>query len=362
MDIAYRFRKPSIGVDLGTRTIKGVRLRKKRNQVYLDRYFFHDLAKTSKQFPGQADSIEPLKANIEINQLAKARAAVNLRDEDVFNFNLQLPRMKAAEMRCAVAHEIQENINIPVDELSFDYVIAERTGLQDEHDDTLPGENVRVKAYCTKREVIKERIRTLKACGLKPCAAESDVLAILAMLRFNDYISPQGNVAVFDLGESHITSALISDNELAFSKSSPIGCGDINRALSDSLLLDYREGEKIKLEHDLDQDAVDDASPGKIVDEVYFRIFKEIKETLEYFKEHLNPECRIGRILLVGGGSRIRNIDKVFELFFKIPSTIVNPFRNIQIYETSTASQDERIGKLGAYMATAVGLALRDIA
>src|ERR1700722_7321699 len=164
MKLLNYLKKPPVGVDLGSRTIKGVRLKKIKNQVVLDRYFFHDLAQPGAQYPDrsnfEANLAERLKANVELNQLTNTGVAVNIKDEDVFNFNFELPKMKDSEMRYAVAHEIQDSINIPTDELSFDYIVADAPG-------TALGEKVKVKAYCAKRDAVVQRTEILKHSKLK---------------------------------------------------------------------------------------------------------------------------------------------------------------------------------------------------
>ncbi len=355
MKLMQLFKAPAIGVDVGARTIKGVRLKRKKGHIYLDRYFFHDLAQTSSLYPEENTLEETLRANIEMTRLGNARASVNLRDEDVFSFRFDLPRLKPSEMRFAVAHEIQDSLNIPVEDLTFDYVSGENP-LQ-------PGEeNVPVQAYCARRESVLQRIRLLQRTRLRPSAVESDMLAIAAMLRFNTYVLPKQNYAVFDLGESHISMALISDLEVVHLKSGKIACGSINQALRESLDLSYLEGEELKLRHDFNQKEGGDGAAEAVIDQVYLEIFKEIKQALDLFREQSDPVTTIDRILLVGGGSQVPNIDKVFEMLFRIPATVVNPLKNIQIFPNSQAAKDDSIGKVGAFMATAVGLALRDVA
>lgn len=359
MNLPNIFKKPGFGLDLGSRTIKGVKLKKKNGQVFLDRFFFHDLAQTSDQYPEQSNLTETLKAKVEMSRLSNSSTAVNIQDDEVFNFNFTLPKMKESEMRFAVAHEIQDSINISIDDLSFDYIVIDDAN-------TPMGENVKVKAYCAKRDAVVARTEALKAAKLKPESVESDILALIAMLGFNDYLAPEKNYAVFDLGESHITTVLIANGELIFSKTTKSGCGLINQTLNEQLSLNYMDAEQLKVQHDFNQTtAAQDTASGRIIDHAFVEIFRDVKETIELFREQLSRTGRtdkIDKVLLVGGGSRIQNVERVFELFFKIPTTTVNPFKNIQIYESGKSAEAEEIGSIASYMGTAVGLALREIA
>jgi Tfp pilus assembly PilM family ATPase len=97
------------------------------------------------------------------------------------------------------------------------------------------------------------------------------------------------------------------------------------------------------------------------MDEVFTDIFKSIKDAIDFYRECAESHGRIDRILLVGGGSQIKGIDKINQIFFRIPTTIVNPFRNIDVFSSVDDSEHEEIAKIGPHMATAVGLALQTI-
>lgn len=357
------FRGKPIGVDLGTRTIKGIQLKRKNSYVYVEKFFFHDLSKTSDRFPDESNVAETLKANVELTELKKSWVACSLRDEDVLSMNFNLPAMKKNEMDQAVAHEISEHLNLSPDKLSFDYSVVTQTGTSAADESPIGPSEVEIKAYCVNREIVQSRLKILKEAQLKPASMESDMLAIRAMLEFNGYLDPKKSFAVFDLGESHTTSALIAKNELVFTKSSRTACGSVNKALREKLGMSYLQGEDTKIHYDFNVGAEPSAMDAKVIDETYLDLFREIKDAMDFFSEKAGEGQRVDQLLLVGGGSQIKNIERVFEMFFRIPAVVVNPFRNIEIYKSGAKAQENEqdIGTLGPYMATAVGLALTGI-
>ena len=349
------FKKQILGVDLGARTIKGVKLKKgKDGRVSLVGHFFQDLAQLSENFPEKCNRSEVLKATIETQQLSSSHAATAIRDSDVMSLVLSLPPMSDKELAQVVPQEISEQTQIAIEEHSCDYLVS-----------SAPAEDPNmtlVKAYCVKRDVVFQQMDLLKEAGLKPNSIESEMLAITAMLDFNGYIDRNEVQVVIDLGESHLTSGLIVDGSLALTRSHDVSFGKVNRELRDKCSMSYDEAEKLKLSYDFLSVPEKTVSPvNMVLDDVFTEIFKSIKETLEFYKECRESYGRIDRILLLGGGSQVIRIAAIHETFFKTPTDIVNPFRNIDIFNSTHSESNDEIAQLAPYMGTAVGLALASI-
>ena len=347
------FKKQILGVDLGTRTIKGVKLKKgKDGRVSLAGHFFQDLATTSEEFPVRNNREEAFRAAIEVQKLSSSYAATTIRDAEVMSFHLDLPKMSENEMTEAVSVEISEQAHISMADHTCDYLVTEAS--EDNPDVT------QVKAYCVKKDVVLEQMKQLKDAGLKPTSIESEMMAITAMLEFNSYLTPKEVVMVLDLGEGHVTSGLIVDGNLALTRNHEVSFGSINRALQDQLRLSYDDAEKAKVGYDF-LSVPEENAINRVMDDAFTQIFKSVKAAIDFYKDCSESGGRVDRIFLVGGGSQIKGMDKIHEIFFKIPTTLVNPFRNIDIFTGSDEDSQDDIVQLAPYMGTAVGLALNSI-
>lgn len=344
--------KPLLGVDMGSRTIKGLRLKKHKGRVFLDGYFFHDLAQTSESYPERSNAQETLKAGIEIQKLRKQTFATTVPDREVMHVALSLPKLKPAELRTAVKHELSEHTGIPIEELAFDFTVQQTQGDEQQ-------ESMNVSAYGVRRKVIDELVQTMNGASLRAAVVEPDTLAICAMLEFNKYIDQKDTYIVFDLGERHLTTTLVCAGDIKLSKSTEQGMGRINAALMEKLRISYGEAERRKLKYDFNSspNAQESAETDLIIDESYAAIFSDIKATIELFRQNLPDSSQIKQLLLVGGGSQTPNLERVFQMFFRMPTSVVNPFRNIEIF--GPQASDDKIGELAPFMATAVGSALR---
>jgi len=339
------FKKPLLGVDLGTRTIKGVQLKKSNSgKVSLVGHFFQDLSKTSNNFPAQCNRQEALKAALEIQSLTSSNAATTVKDSEVMTFNLDLPSMSDKELQQVVPQEVAEQGQLNMDEHSCDYIVYPNT----------------VKAHCVKKSVVLDQMKVLENVGLKPTNIESEMMAITAMLEFNDYLDPKEVVVVFDLGESHVNSGLIAEGVLALTRTNRASFGQVNQELTNRCELSYEQAEKVKLDYDFLIGPGEEKTPiTATLDDAFTEIFKAIKSDLEFYQECSESMMHVDRVLLVGGGSQIKSAAKVIEKFLKVPAIVVNPFRNIDIF--SNKESIEEVAELAPFMGTAVGLALASI-
>ena len=336
------FKKAMLGIDLGTRTLKGVQLCKGSNgKISLKNYFFQDLAQVSKEYPGTCNREEVLKASLETHDLIHSSTASAVKDVDVITFNLELPVMSEKEYEQVVPLEVGEQAQLNMEEHSCDYVVYPNF----------------VKAHCVKKSVVLEQMKILQEAGLKPGLIESEMMAIHAMLEFNDYLETNEVTVVFDLGDTHVNSGLISVGVLSLTRSQGVSFGRANVQLKDQCYVSFDEAETIKQKYDYILGPVTEKNEmASILDDAFTEVFKAIKTDLEYYHECSESMGRIDRVLLVGGGSQIKSAVKVIEDFLKVPAIVVNPFRNIDIFSNLVAS--EEIATLAPYMATAVGLAL----
>ncbi len=83
----------------------------------------------------------------------------------------------------------------------------------------------------------------------------------------------------------------------------------------------------------------------------------EVRRSLEF---HLGryPDASISRLVLIGGGARLRNLDAFLTQTLGVPTTVANPFAHIQVQTPKLAPG--YANENGPLCAVALGLALRD--
>lgn len=338
------FSKPKlVGIDVGSRTVKAVALKEKKGQIALDQFFFYDLADGNPRFPEGGDVGDALRAGVEIQRLEDSHSAASLPDRQMMQLELNLPVMPAGELRSAVKHELSEMTGIELGDLAFDFFV------------TSQAREISVRAFGAHKKHVDDLVKTIKEAKLQPTRVETDTIAITAALTFNKYIEEEKIYAVFDLGEQHITAALIAGGELRLSKSFDKGGGTINRSLIDRFGLNYVQAEFRKKKYDFSTASSGEHEIEQAIDEAYAGIFSDIKAALNMFAD-AGEKNKVDQILLTGGGSMAPNLPRVLEMFFKVPALVANPFRHIQLY--ADGKTDVSAAAAAPYLMTATGLAL----
>jgi type IV pilus assembly protein PilM len=341
-----------LGLDVGHRNVKGVQLSRQGSRVILDRYYFTDLAGVFPNFPRERDTAQVIKALAEIHKLAGTKTSTALSDDQVLNFDLNLPALPASEMRLAVEYEVGNIARIPESELSVDY-------WEESKGSRVEGTNLKIKAFAARRSIIDEHLEHLSDAGFRPLSIESRMLANIEALRFNEYIQALSQHVVVDIGDSQTSIGFVRNGILVSCRIEKMGSGAINEQLAARYGTDFLRAETLKAGYRVGGGATSN-SESEVLEEVYLRIFKSIKDSIDGHVEN-TVGTRIDSILLVGGGTRIQGVDEALSGIFGIPAIPANPFKKIQIYADEKSAADEQIGALAPQMATAVGLALRSI-
>jgi type IV pilus assembly protein PilM len=141
--------------------------------------------------------------------------------------------------------------------------------------------------------------------------------------------SENANASGFDIGSSL--------NENSFAEGEMMGFG---AGLGEASLVD-----------------ADEAALYTAIAPVLEELSNEVRRSLEF---HLGryPDTSFSKILLVGGGANLRNLDVYFTQNIGVPTQVANPFSFVNISDAKMS--DETIAANGPLCATALGLALRD--
>lgn len=348
--------KPRIGLDIGNRTLKALKLKKSGDKIYLERYFFYDLAEGNAKFPQVAAIEETLKALVDVAGFKKHLVSGSIDDADVSTFDLQLPKMPDSDLNEAVANEIESRINYPIEEASVDHIVLKET----ERDGEI---TLDLRAYCARMSDIKAILGVLDDASLSLDTLDVTMLANIGMLNFNGYLTDDVFNVVLDIGETKISAALVHGKKPVTTNVVPISLGAINRALQDQLKMSYLDAEKLKNSTAQKQEgaaAEASAMALNVVDGVYLEIFQQLQRSMDFFRSMAKGQP-IDKILAIGGGAQYGSVLSTIEATCGAPTIAANPFRNIEIFDKKGKSNNEKIGTLAPHMATAVGLALRGL-
>jgi type IV pilus assembly protein PilM len=351
----------SFGLDIGTQSIKCVKLKSNGNAVELVAF---DLQES------QLDPVEVLKKikhvqGADLVNISFCGAATVIR---YVNFL----RMNKGELKGALKFEAQKHIPFAVNDVNLDAEILK---------DDLPDNKMLVLIAAIKKEVIVQRIKVLEGAGLRPNVIEIDSLALVNAFNFNypKIESPENkaessaaagasqsqrlegpglasssqshkSICLLNIG-STITNVNILDNGLVrLSRDIHSGGANFTKKIMDVFELDFKAAEELKI-----SPAPDNAAKIKTcVENVLTNLASEIRTSFDYYESQ--NTASVTKIFLSGGACKISGLKEMLSAFLGIPVETWDPFKQISISETIDR---QKLDNFREQFNVAVGLALR---
>lgn len=351
-------------IDFGARSIKVAKLHKISEGYELDNYG----AKLSPQDGiANGEIFNPIAVADVLTELLREsgitdrRAIIAVTGQKVIIREIVLPIMEDKELMAGVMWEAPKYVPYDLDESIID---AEKVEEFEEKDGN---KMMRVLIVATPKNVVNPYMEVLKKARIIPKVV--DVVSSANIKIFEHYLSDkeekdkEGSMVdiILSIGASSTILTLVEKKNLKFTRNILIGGNDITEAIAKSLNITFEEAEKLKRDTEIvlgpEAEEKKKNESEKIIIKILNQITKEVRKSLSYYKTQ-SQKVKYNKIILAGGSSKIKNIDKFLSEQFELPITIGDPLKGIKIDER--AFDLGRIKKLKDSLATVIGLAMRE--
>ena len=367
--------KFSFGLDIGTQSIKCVKLKISGDDVELVGFEVED---------GQIDPREALKKikhaqGADLVNISFCGASTIIR---YVNFL----RMSKNELAGALKFEAQKLIPFSVEEVNLDAEILK---------DDLPENKMLVLIAAIKKEIISQRIGVLENVGLRVNLVDIDSLALVNAFNFNyaklevaenktasapvsssnqnpkpqgaglvspnQSPKPQGtglasssqspkSICLLNIGAG-ITNVNILDNGIVrLSRDIHFGGANFTKKLMDIFEIDFKSAEELKINPPEDKLAKTKAS----VESLFTNLASEIRTSFDYYESQ--NISSVAKIYLSGGASKMPGLKEMLGACLGLPVETWDPFKQVRIPDTINRQE---LDKFYGQFNVAVGLALR---
>jgi type IV pilus assembly protein PilM len=347
------FRKTkTLGLDMGTRKIKGVVLEQKGQDIILDSLTLHDHRMDPHAKSNSNKDVDLLKSLIDAKNLKGSKVAAAIEDREFELMITDLPPLSEEEISLAIQSKIESKAGSEIANFSFDYLkILNRKAEAEET----------YLVYYTKMNLIREIAELLENSSLVPLAIESNLHAAIESLKFNGYVNEHDTNILVDIGENHTSIGLVSKGDLIHVNNIRAGGADINESLRVKHQLNYREAEELKINFQFEKTENTEISAlNQTIEDGYSKIIVGIHDSITYLKAAFKDQM-IMNVFLIGGGANKKGIQEILEEGLNIPVHVPNALKNIQIFAHSKHNP-ETLAKVAIELHPAIGLALRGIA
>lgn len=353
-------RSSSLGVDLGSNTIKVVEIENtSRGPVILNAGISEPLSDGSIEL--LSDNLTKL---VDSRKFRAKRAIVNVptaSERSATARRIFIEHVKADIKKSEIKDRVEweaitrDYLPFPAEEAVIDYhILGEAT------QENIPG--LWVFFVAAHKDIIKERVDILRNAGLTPIAIDIDFSAILGLLNYMSLFPEDEDIAVIDIGATKTSIGIIYRRQLAFYRDISVAGNHITSQIERRLRIKRQEAEDYKLTEDLFEQVPDGAdeswravSPIESVIEERQGLYPQIRECFRYYEGDV-ANAKLTKLYFLGGTSQLRNLDKLLSHRLSIPVEIVHFLDRIPAadnFDTSEVAGKEPI------FATAIGLALK---
>ncbi len=333
-----------VGLDIGTKSIKVVQLRKKGKLTKLVGYGQIDLPENYiiegiiSETEKTAKLIKEFLAKVPWGKITATRVNMSLSESKVFTRILSLPHTDEKNRNDAVVWEANQIVPMAVSDLYIDWQLIGPNNEDPKLDDII--------FAAAPKSIVNSYIQLAELVGLEVMGIEINLSAVARAVIPNKETSE--TVLIIDLGRES-TSAAIFDQYIRVTGSILTGGDSLTQKIAETLKIDKTEAENLKLKKD-DKNAI---KVREAIDPGLTEITKEIDRMIRYYNEKINKENTITKILLCGGTASLPGLAEYFTEKLDIPTMVGNPWSNISVYPIKPVPRDE-----APLYTNAIGLAL----
>lgn len=335
----------SVGIDIGSKTIKIVELSNEGNNWKLN---------ASGVIGYQGISPENTQNDTELVSLAQAikklhkeanisskEVSIALPEPQVYTRTIKFPPLTDQEIASAVKWEAEQYIPIPITEAIIQHQVIERK------QNATPPEVV-VLLVAAPRKIIEKYVKVCQLAGLTAVGVETELIALTRAL------SPLNQtVMLVDFGARTTDIAIAKNGQLTFSRTISTAGEAFTRAVAQSMGIEYQQAEEYKRAYGLSGGQLEGKIRGAL-SSVFTIVVDEMKKAIHFYQSEEKGEVPRS-IILSGGTSGMPEALTLISKAMGIEVMIGNPFAKIAV--------DPQISKtilpFAPLYSIAVGLALR---
>jgi type IV pilus assembly protein PilM len=328
-----------IGIDLGTSSVKFVHLEQRNSDFILKNYAVKELGVSN----SEQEIASLIKGVLESFKSTGAKINLGIGGPSVVIRYVSLPQMAEADFKKSLQFEASHYIPFSIDSVNVDGCILKK----------LSDNKMLVLIAAAKKDLILQRINLLQQAGFRVSVVDIDSLALInSFLRYARQESDisKGSVALLNIGASISSINILEEGVPFLSRDIHIAGNNLTHKVADSLSVDLKEAQKIKVAPPEDKKE----KIRRAIEPVITHLVAEVRSSLDYYESQ--RVMSVSRIFLSGGGCLCFGAEEFLASSLGLPVVNWSALETFQIApDIEPAEIEKNICRLGV----AVGLALR---
>jgi len=346
----FRKKKETIGIDIGSSSIKVIQLTESEGRYTLNKFGLYELAPEIIVDGTVMDSVrcvETIQRLIKEQDISAKDAVISVSGHSVIVKRVTLPQMSEDELAESIKWEAEQYIPFDINEVNMDFqILSTFTGADGK-------QQMNVLLAAVKKDKLTDYTSLIIEAGLTPAIVDIDSFAMENMYNTNYEMNDNETIALVNIGAGITNINILQNSIFAFTRDISIGGNRYTESIQKDLGLSFGDAERIKKGEEVE--GAESLDVDSIIENVSTEITSEITRSFGYFKATMGSE-NINKVMLSGGSSKIRNLDSFLQERLELPVEFINPFRKIDIPPSFDA---EYVKSIAPHAAVAVGLGLR---
>lgn len=380
--------KASVGVDIGTNSVKVVQLKRSGSGVELEKAatvaIYPDGEKPGDPAEQRRMTVDAVKSALSQANITSKTSVSSVSGESIIVRYLQLPNMPEDELKKALQWEAEEYIPFRLDEVNIDSMVLGPSAGQDDRVDVL--------LVSAKKDLIEEHLSVIREAGLSAKTVDVDSFAFLNCYENNYDLNAGECLALINIGSEKTGISIMHDGQSRFTRDITVGGQTITTAIRSHSRCSWAEAESLKSIHganppDFDpsdtaqnmSDSLMDTIRGRVeeitgdeaseqsqeeivaraVKTVLSELISEVRRSVEFFENQFR-DTHVSKVVLGGGSSILPYLREHFEREMGLPTEIIDPLRKILANGKGLNPRDIDANRHS--LAVGIGLGLRGLA
>ncbi len=344
--------RTGIGVDIGTDGVRVVVGAEKKGAFHVQQVVLVPLPRGTSD---DADEVGSLLKRALAAANVKGQVNCGLTGRDVVIRYSQVPPVPDWQLRQLMEFEIQEMTDQSGDALSADFNLIPVTSDLSSDDTVL--------LALAKQGVLDHHMRVLERAGLKPGAFTPNSIALYNA--FRKLVGEEGTTLLVNIGARSTDMALAKDGDILFARNLSGGGELFDDALVASFNVSADKARRLK-EEMADVAPFDQQSRRTSQEEKVARalsgatgqLFSMVQSSVLFARSQTGvSDLHLDRVLLSGGGARLKGLDRYLASNLNVPVERFDPFEAVDV----SSVQDDLDEGARLASVVALGLALQGV-
>ena len=346
-----RSKKPLIGLDITTSSVKLIELVQSGRQYRVESYAAEPTPPNAINEKAIVDAEavgEAIRRAVKRSGSRAKDAAIAISGDAAITKVIQMPgNLSAADMEGQVEMQADQYIPFPMEEVSFDFEV---TGASERDPDMRD-----VLLVATRTENVEQRQAAVEAAGLAARIVDVEAFAVENACQLLTHQMPDGGlgkfVAIVDFGASTTTFSVLRDLKVIYTRDFAFGGQQLTEEIMRTYGLSMEDAGRAKKEGGLPSNY-----QPEVLDAFIDDMSQQVSRSLQFFLASGSGREQPDEILICGGCANIPGVAEVVGSRVGIPTDVGDPLGQMKL---SSRAKAQGVRKDATALLTACGLALR---